>query len=78
MSGLNKNEAMRLLFEVVSVALVWILADWILRGRGRSVHQILIESVPYVLGAISVTIWNFFRNKRRAEETPNRRSNAKS
>lgn len=66
MSALNKNEAMRLLSEVVVVALVWFLGGWIIRGRGHSVHQILMDTTPFVLGATSVTIWRFFRERARS------------
>jgi len=78
MLALKKNEAKRLLFDVVSVALIWILGDWMLRGRGRSVHQILSDSFPFVLGATTVTIWRFFRERRGTEVSRTGRRNAES
>jgi hypothetical protein len=66
MSVLNKNEAMRLFFEVVVVALVWFLGGWIIRGRAHSLHQILMDTAPFVLGATTVTIWRFFRERARS------------
>ena len=69
MSASKKSEAMRLLFEFAFIFLVIVLGDWIFRGRGRSVHQILIDSIPFVLGATTVKVWNQFSRKKTSVKT---------
>ena len=69
MSASKKNEAVRLIFEFVFIFLVIVLGDWMFRGRGRSVHQILIDSIPFVLGATTVNVWNQFSKKNASGKT---------
>jgi hypothetical protein len=59
----KKNKATRL-SEAVFISLIWILGDWIFRGRGRNTLQVLIDSFPFVVGAAAAV---FLR--RRDEET---------
>ena len=59
----KKSETIRLLFELAIISLIWILGDWVFRGRGRNVHQILIDSIPYVIGATTVNVWHHYRQQ---------------